>query len=79
MAKVIIGKLNAPQRRHAAARTVTVKRVRDIEGQVKTLRTLDVVSPTFGEELQYVFRKNVAKARRDNKRAVGAPDFVHKR
>ncbi len=79
MAKVIVAKLNAPQRRRAAMRLVTVNRVRDAEGQVKTLRTLDVNSRTFGDALQYIFRKNVAKARRDNKQAVGAPDVAHKR
>ena len=79
MVKVIVGKLNAPQRKRAAARSVTVKRVRDTEGRVKTLRTLDVGSRTFGDDLQYVFRKNVAKARRDNKQVVGAPDIAHKR
>jgi hypothetical protein len=75
MAKVVIGKLNAPEKRHAGARAVTVKRVRDAEGQVKTLRSLDVSSRTFGDDLLYVFRKNVAKARRDNKQVVGAPDI----
>ncbi len=79
MSKVIIGKLNVPKRRRAAARSVTIKRVRDTEGQVKKLRTLDVGSQTFGDDLQYVFRKNVAKARRDNRQAVGAPDVAHKR
>jgi hypothetical protein len=58
------------------ATSVTEKRVRDTEGQVKTLRTLDAGSRTFGDDLQYVFGKNVAKARRDNKRAIGAADVV---
>ena len=56
--------------------TVVEKRVRDNVGQVKTVLTLDVGSPTFGAELQYVFGKNVAKARRENKRIIGSADVV---
>jgi hypothetical protein len=37
---------------------------------------LDAGSPTFGTDLQYVFRKNVAKARRGNKRITGAADVA---
>jgi hypothetical protein len=55
---------------------VTEKRVRNIEGQVKTVWTLDARSPTFGTDLQYVFRKNVAKARRENRRIIGAADVA---
>ena len=55
------------------------KRVRDTASQVKTLRVLDIGSRTFGEDLQYVFGKNVAEARRDNKRIIGTPDVAPKR
>jgi hypothetical protein len=55
---------------------ISVKRVRNTAGQVKTLRTLDAGSRTFGADLQYVFGKNVAKARRDNKRIIGAADVA---
>jgi hypothetical protein len=53
---------------------VVERRVRDADGQIKTVRTLDVRSATFGNDLLYVFGKNVAKARRDNKRITGATD-----
>jgi hypothetical protein len=43
---------------------------------MKTVRTLDARSATFGDDLLYVFGKNVAKARRDNKRVTGATDSV---
>ena len=76
MTKVIVGKLAAPRRKGAS---VTLKRVRGAEGQVKTLHSLDVGSNTFGNDLQYVFRKNVAKARRDNKQILGVPDVAHTR
>jgi hypothetical protein len=74
MAKVvIIGRSKASR---PAKGAVGVKRVRDSRGQLKTLRTLDAGSATFGQDLQYVFSKNVAKARRDNKRITGAADVA---
>jgi len=62
-----------------ASRPVAEKRVRDTAGQVKRLRVLDIGSETFGDDLQYVFGKNVAKARRDNKRITGTSDVAPKR
>jgi len=76
MAKVVVTSLRSKQKGRRETTSVTEKRVRDTEGQVKTLRTLDAGSRTFGDDLQYVFSKNVAKARRDNKRAIGAADVV---
>jgi len=73
MAKVVVKSLNPKSKGRAA---VTEKRVRDTTGKVKILRTLDARSDTFGADLQYVFGKNVAKARRDNKRATGAVDVA---
>ena len=55
---------------------VSEKRVRDSAGQLRTMWTLDAGSPTFGTDLQYVFQKNVNKARRENKRIIGAPDVA---
>jgi hypothetical protein len=57
-------------------RSVTETRVRDAEGKVKTFRTLDARSSTFGDDLKYVFGKNVAKARRDNKKVTGSNDVA---
>ena len=74
MAKIVVGRLSRSKK--AGKPSVAKKRVRDAAGQVKMLRTLDAGSRTFGTDLQYVFSKNVAKARRDNKRATGAPDVV---
>ena len=78
MAKIVIGNLKSKPGRRGKT-SVTKKRVRDTDGQVKMLWTLDLGSATFGQDLQYVFGRNVAKARRDNKRAIGAPDVVIKR
>jgi hypothetical protein len=37
---------------------------------------LDINSPNFDEAFLHVFRTNVAKARRENKRLFGVADFV---
>lgn len=73
LAKVVVASLNS---KSAAAGVVSEKRVRDAEGHVRTVRTLDAHSGAFGDELRYVFGKNVAKARRDNKRVIGRTDAV---
>jgi hypothetical protein len=46
------------------------------EGGWKTVRTLDANAAIFEEGLRYVFTKNVEKARRENKRIVGASDLA---
>ncbi len=37
--------------------------------------TLDANSPTFEDDFSYVFEKNVAKARKENKRVLGVADL----
>jgi len=59
-----------------AARSVTRKRIRDENGGWKTVLTLDANSSSFEEDLRYVFSKNVAKARRENKRVLGSSDIA---
>ena len=72
MARVIVASLKSKSGPTKAS--VNAKRVRDTTGQIKTVRTLDIGSNSFGSDLRYVFGKNVAKARRDNKRAAGVTD-----
>jgi hypothetical protein len=74
MAKIVVASLKPKAGQGKSS--VVEKRVRDADGQMKTLRTVDAGSATFGNDLLYVFGKNVAKARRDNKRATGAMDRV---
>lgn len=78
MAKVVVAELNRRGRAKGKQKngSVTEKRIRDKAGQVKVLRTLDAGSSSFGEDLRYVFAKNVEKARRDNKRVTGAADVA---
>jgi hypothetical protein len=37
-------------------------------------RRLDVTSPTFDDDLTEVFKRNIAKARRQNKKLLGSAD-----
>lgn len=78
MAKVVIKKLDGKTARKVAASALSVgqKRVRDGDGELRTLRTLNAGSKTFSSDLTYVFGKNVAKARRENKRVTGRTDSV---
>ena len=76
MTEVVVTRLKPKANGRGATASVTEKRVRDTDGHMKTLRTIDADSPTFGEDLQYVFSRNVAKARRDNKRVTGTTDVV---
>jgi hypothetical protein len=62
MTKTIVASLN-PKRKSASRKKAVV-------------RTLEGSSPTFGADFQHVFARNVAMARRDNKRATGMPDAI---
>jgi len=77
MVEIVVSSLKAKTKSGRAKNPAVVeRRVRDADGQIRTVRTLDVRSATFGDDLLYVFGKNVAKARRDNKRVTGAADSV---
>ena len=75
MVKVVIAKRTAGKPK-ANQVLVGQKRVRDADGKMITLRTLDAANSSFSDDLTYVFRKNVEKARRENKLATGLTDFV---
>lgn len=74
MTKVVVKKFANSSKLKAAA--VTEKRVRDTDGKFLTVRTLDGHSKTFTTDLTYVFSRNVAKARRENKLVTGTTDRV---
>lgn len=44
------------------------------DGRIDSLPVVDLHSPTFGDDLLYVFARNVAKARQENKRIIGVED-----
>ena len=76
MAKLVFKSLNNGKKKKAAPAAVGKKRVAKPEGGWKIVRTLDANSAAFEAGLTYVFQKNVAKARRENKRVTGAADIV---
>jgi hypothetical protein len=48
-------------------------------GERIRILSIDANSPTFGDDLKIVFRRNVARARRETKKRFGSPDgVVHK-
>jgi hypothetical protein len=75
MAKVVYKNLKLDRTGKAAARAVGKKRIGGLGGW-RTVHTLDAHSKSFDEDLQYVFSKNVAKARRENKRLTGSSDIA---
>jgi hypothetical protein len=77
MAKIVYKSLATSKSAKAAgARALGKKRVATPDGGWKTVRTLDVYSPNFDDAYLYAFSRNVAKARRENKRLTGKADFV---
>jgi len=57
-------------------RKATVRTVHRADDDSPPVYRVDADSPTFGKDLERLFRLNVARARRDNKRIVGVTDFV---
>jgi hypothetical protein len=51
--------------------SVTTKRIKTAEGKTITLTKVSANSQTLVDDLTYVFRKNVAKAKRENRILVG--------
>ncbi len=75
MARVVWKSLRAPKSERSAGRAaVGRKTVTSGEGR-KTVHTLDANTAEFDAALTYVFSRNVAKARRENKRILGQADL----
>jgi hypothetical protein len=79
MTKVVY--LNGSKKKSSAKdhKAVVTKRVRDAEGEIVRVSSVDTRSATFGEDLRYVFSKNVAEARRENIAATGRADGIVKK
>lgn len=76
MTDITIQRVYGANRPGKKPKGVTLRRVTDADGQKVTIRAIDANSPTFGEDLLYVFSKNVEAARRENKRVIGTPSGV---
>jgi len=64
----------APRRQKRAI--VSKKRFKASSGKYARVAVLDANTATFGSDLLEVFRENVTKARKENKRLFGSPDRV---
>lgn len=73
MAKVVYGPIEPPE---SPPKKPTSKRVMDADGNVIDVRTVDADSPSFEVALSSAFRRNVKKARQENKGLVGQPKRV---
>ena len=76
MTDITIQRVYGANRPGKKPKGVTLRRVTDADGQKVTIRAIDANSPTFGEDLLYVFSKNVEAARRENKRVIGTASGV---
>lgn len=75
MTRILVRKLNGkPSKR--GRNSVVSKSVHKPSGERVRILSIDANSPTFGNDLSAVFERNVAKARRANKKKFGSPDRV---
>ena len=58
---------------------VEVRRVRNPEGRYIEKFIIDSNSPTLDADLTFVFQRNVARERRENKRLFGSPSGFPRR
>ena len=77
MVKVLVRKLNLRKggRRYAAPASTLI---RDSKGKISRVFTIEVTSTTFENDLTFVYKKNVAKARSENKKLFGSPNGIKK-
>ena len=72
MAKVVVAKVAS--KRRGRPKTVAVWRVRNRSGKFVEKFTVDPESRTFGDDLTYVFDRNVTRVRKQNKSWYGSAD-----
>lgn len=75
MADVVVADLKrAKLRGGRKTGSVREKRMRNADGKLMRVLSLDANSATFIDDLTTVFEKNVAKARTENIKLFGSPD-----
>jgi hypothetical protein len=74
MSKVVVADLGNAGVLSGTAKSIRKRRVHGSDGRAKEVMLLDLNSATFDDDLTYVFEKNVAKARRENKQLLGSAD-----
>lgn len=75
MTKVVIAELNK-RKNGGAVGSVREKRLRNAEGKLVRVLSIDANSATFDSDLELLFKRNVARARRENKRLLGSASGV---
>lgn len=75
MTRIIVRKLGKKGGRHTRSSVVS-KSIHKPSGERTKILSVDANSPTFGNDLSIIFERNVAKARRANKKKFGSPDRV---
>jgi hypothetical protein len=76
MTRIIVRKLNGKVGAQRVRSSVVSKSVHKPSGERVRILSVDANSPTFGSDLSIIFERNVAKARRANKKKFGSPDRV---
>jgi hypothetical protein len=80
MLKIIVKKLDQSKSAGSAKNaTVQTKRMRDSDGKIFSLRTVDAGGGNLSGDLTTVFSKNVDRARRENKKLLGVRDVAPNR
>jgi len=72
--EIIIKALDAENKRSSKRRKVRYERVRSADGTIETRYRLDFAAADFGTTFGMVFQSAANKARRENKRVIGAAD-----
>lgn len=67
------------QRKALVGKKPGKKRFKASSGKYAHVAVLDANTASFGNDLLEVFRENVAKARKENKRLFGSPDRAPER
>lgn len=78
MAEVEITALDAGRKRSGKGRKRRYHRVKTSDGKFENIYRLDVASADFGVDFGLVFQSAVNKARRENKKVLGATDVEPK-
>jgi hypothetical protein len=71
MAETVLKSKARSKRAPATKSSVVKKTLHRADGKRVQILSLDANSPTFGSDLEIVFRMNVAKAKRENSKVIG--------
>jgi hypothetical protein len=72
--KVIMANPTKEKARRKGRTSVRVRKLYHADGTTARVLSLDANSPTFDDDLTYVFERNVARIRRENKKLFGSAD-----